>query len=229
MQFFLDTASVEEIRHYKELGLVDGVTINPNILARELEGKGKDPIDHYKEVASIVSGPVSAEVTYTEPEKMVRQARKLAKLADNIIIKIPASPAGLAAACQLKKDGIKMNITLNFHASQAIPFFQLGVDYLSIFVAHVEDFGLNNKKLVYEARQIITQMKSSTKLIAASMRNPDYLVEAIMAGPDVVTVPPICWEKVFKNPIFSYVENDFLTSWKTRLPEKIRKAYESID
>ena len=103
----------------------------------------------------------------------------------------------------------------------------MGVDYVSAFVGRVEDFGLNNKKLVWDTKQAIIKMNSPAKVIAASMRNPDYLIDAILAGSDVVTVPPSCWEKVYKNPLFDLGEREFLESWK-QLPDDVRKSYESI-
>jgi len=223
MEFFLDTASIADIERYQELGLVDGVTTNPALLAIE----GGDPISQINKILSIVSNPVSVEVTYTEPEKMVKHAHKLAGLADNVVIKIPASVAGLKAAQQLKRDGIKMNVTLIFHASQAVPFIQLGVDYVSSFIGRVEDFGLDNRKLVGDVSQAIVNMGSSTKQIAASIRNPDYLIGSICSGAEVLTVPPSCWEKAYHNPLFMLGESEFLQSWK-KLPEEARKKYESL-
>ena len=223
MQFFLDTASIADIERYQKLGLVDGVTTNPALLSAE----GGDPIEQIKKIVSIVSGPVSAEVTYTEPQKMIEHARKLASLAENIIIKVPASVAGLAVANQLKKDGIGMNVTLIFHSSQAVPFIHLGVDYVSSFVGRVEDFGLDNRKLVSDITQAIDMMDSPTKQIAASIRNPDYLIGAICSGAEVLTVPPSCWEKTYHNPLFMLGESEFLQSWK-QLPEAARKTYESL-
>lgn len=223
MEFFLDTASIADIKRYQQLGLVDGVTTNPALLAKE----GGDPIEQVKKILSIVRGAVSAEVTYTEPDKMIEHARKLAKLAGNVVIKVPASVSGLLVARQLHKDGIKLNITLIFHPTQALPFIKMGVDYVSAFVGRVEDFGLNNKKLVWDTKKAITQMNSPTKVIAASMRNPDYLIDAILAGADVVTVPPSCWEKVYHNPLFILGETEFLQSWR-KLPEEARKTYESL-
>ena len=221
MQFFIDTASLDEIKYYKELGLVDGVTTNPALLSKE----GGDPLDQIKRIAEIVSGPISAEVTYTDPAMMIKHAQKLSRVAKNIIIKVPASIPGLVCAQQLKKLGVKMNVTLIFHPSQAIPFIQLGVDYVSLFVGRVEDFGLNNKEAIWQLKELIMKMESKTKMIAASIRNPDYLLEAVRAGSDVLTVPPSCWKMVFNNPIFQIGEKEFLDSWKS-LPESARKRYE---
>ena len=224
MEFFLDTASIEEIKFYQPLGLVDGVTTNPALLSKE----GGDPISQIKKIAEIVKGPLSVEVTYTEPSKMVKHALKLSKLAGNIVVKVPASLAGLVAAQELKKEGIKMNITLVFHPSQAIPFIKLAVDYVSLFVGRVEEFGLSNKEAIWHLKQSIDEMQSPTKLIAASIRNPDYLIEAVKAGSHALTVPPACWQMVYKNPIFQLGEKEFLDSWK-KLPAAARKEYESLD
>lgn len=224
MEFFLDTASIEEIKFYKPLGLVDGVTTNPALLSKE----GGDPISQIKKIAETVKGPISVEVTYTEPSKMVKHARKLNKLAPNVVIKVPASIAGLVAAQELKREGIKINATLVFHPSQAIPFIKLEADYVSLFVGRVEEFGLSNKEAIWQLRQSIDEMQSPTKFIAASIRNPDYLIEAVMAGADVLTVPPACWQMVYKNPIFLLGEKEFLNSWQ-KLPATARKEYESLD
>lgn len=224
MEFFLDTASIEDIKFYKPLGLVDGVTTNPALLSKE----GGDPIAQIKKIAEIVKGPISVEVTYTEPREMVKHAIKLNKLAPNVVIKVPASIAGLTAAQELKKAGIRMNITLIFHPSQAVPFIQLEVDYVSLFVGRVEEFGLNNKEAIWQLRQSIDEMESPTKLLSASIRNPEYLLEAVIASSDVLTVPPSCWQMVYKNPIFQLGERDFLKSWRT-LPATARKEYESLD
>jgi transaldolase len=223
MQFFIDTASIEDIKYYKSLGLADGVTTNPALLAKE----GFDPLEQIKKIADLVPGPISAEVTYTEPEKMIKHAQKLSKIAKNIIIKVPASVPGLICANELKKMGIKMNVTLIFHPSQAIPFIKLGVDYVSLFVGRVEDFGLSNKKAIWEIMESISKMGSNTKLISASIRNADYLIEAIRAGSDVLTIPPTCWKAVYNNPLFALGEKEFMESWKS-LPESARKNYEEI-
>lgn len=224
MEFFLDTASIEEIKRYQGLGLVDGVTTNPALLAKE----GKNPLAQLREIASLVSGRVSAEVVETDPERIVKHAQKLARVADNIVVKIPASMAGLAAAQELQAEGIKLLVTLNFHATQTVPFLKLGVEYVAVFVGRTEDFAIDNMQLTWDTRQAIDNMGSPTKLMAASMRNPDYLIDAIRANADVITVPPMCWEKVYANPIFELSEREFLESWR-QLPEGLRKSYESFD
>jgi transaldolase len=224
MEFFIDTASITEIKKYKALGLVDGVTTNPALLAKE----GRSPIEQIKEITALVDGPVSVEVTYTEPDKMVAQAKKLCKLADNIIIKVPCSFAGLDTALRLKAEGIKMNATLVFHPSQAVPFIKLGVEFASLFIGRVEDFGLSNVEAIYAMSASIEEMDSPTKLLSASIRNPEYLMEAIVGGSDAITVPPVCWEKVYSNPLFALGEKEFLESWRG-LDPAMRTEYESLD
>ena len=223
IKYFLDTASKKEIEYWKQYGLVNGITTNPALLAKE----GVDPIERIKEITSIVDGPISVEVTYQDPNKMVKHAEKLSKIHPNIVVKIPASLEGLAAAYRLKKRNIKMNVTLIFHPTQAIPFIKLGVDYVSLFIGRVEDFGLSNYKAIKQIKRIIDVEKSPTKLISASIRNPSYLFAAIDAESDVITIPPSCWEKVFNNPLFKLGEQEFLDSWKS-LPEDLRKNYEKL-
>ncbi|MFH1957612.1 MAG: transaldolase family protein [bacterium] len=224
MEYFLDTASIEDIKEYNPLGLVDGITTNPALLAKE----GNEPVEQIKKIASLVSGPISVEVTHPDPAGMVKQAMKLNKLADNIVIKVPASVQGLLAAQDMKAAGLKMNVTLIFHPSQAIPFIKLGVDYVSLFIGRVEDFGLSNIEAISQMKQAIVKMESPTKLLSASIRDPNYLIDAIIAGSDAITVPPSCWEKVYNNPLFQLGEKEFLDSWK-QLSVSVRELYESID
>ena len=223
MQFFLDTASLADIQRFQSLGLVDGVTTNPALLAKE----GQDPLVQLREITSIVSGPVSAEVVETDPERIVRHAAKLAQVADNIVVKIPASMAGLAAAPSLVAQGIKLIVTLNFHATQAVPFIKLGVDYVAVFIGRSEDFGIDNKQVCWDTRAAIDNLASPTQLMAASIRNPDYLIDAIHASSDVITVGPACWDKVYNNPLFELAEREFLESWR-QLPAALRAEYEQI-
>jgi transaldolase len=224
MEFFIDTASIPEIEGYRALGLADGVTTNPALLAAE----GEDPLLQVRKIAELVEGPVSVEVTCTDPVSMVEQALRLADLAPNLVIKLPASPAGLAAARELRPRGVRLNITLIFHPAQAVPFVKLGADYVSLFVGRVEDFGLSNKQAIAQLQRMIEAMGSPSKLLAASIRNPDYLAEAIAAGAPVLTVPPACWEKVFANPMFQMAEAEFLERWR-RLPAELRAPYEATD
>ena len=224
MELFLDTASMEEIKRYLDLGLVDGVTTNPALPAAE----GGDNLERLHEITSIVPGPVSAEVVETVPERIVGHARKLAKLAENIVVKIAASIAGLAAAHEMKANGTPPIITLNSHATHAVPFIKLGVHDVAVFVGRTEEFAIDNKELTWDSRRAIDGMGSPTKPMTASIRNPDYLIDAIRANAHLITAPPACREKVFGNRTFELTEREFLESCR-RLPEDKRKACESFD
>lgn len=224
VEFFLDTASIEEINYYKKFGLVDGVTTNPALLAKE----GYDPMERVAEIADTITGPVSVEVTYQNHNQMVKHAMKLNEISKNILIKLPASLEGLKSAIQLQEMGIKMNITLIFHPTQAIPFLKLDVDYTSLFIGRVEDFGLSNYEAVNQLKKMIYSMGSKTKLLSASIRNPCYLLGAINSGSDAITVPPSTWDKVFSNPLFHLGEKEFLETWSS-LPFELRRKYETLE
>ena len=220
MDFFLDTASIESIKSFQDFGLVDGVTTNPALLAQE----GQEPLRQLNEIAAMVAGPVSAQVVETDPERMIKHAQKLARVADNIVVKIPASTAGLLAAQALRAEGIKLLVTLNVHAVQTIPFIRMGVDYVAVFVGRLDAAKLDSTSLTWDTRRVIDQLNSPTKLMAASLRTPDHLTNAVAAGIHVATVSPVFWNQVFANPIFTSVEREFLQSWQ-QLPQELRRGY----
>lgn len=225
MEFFLDTASITEIKKWKKLDVVNGVTTNPTLLSKE----ENDPLEQLKEITKLVEGPVSAQVTSTVLEKMISQGKALYKIADNIIVKVPSTVTGLQAAKELTSSGVNCNITLNFNAIQIIPFCQIPVSYVSLVIGRVGDFGIimDNKTRISQARKIIDKLKSPTKLLVASIRNPEQFADAIIEGADVVTIPPSTWENVYKNPLTISGQEDFLRAWN-QLPEQIRKNYENI-
>lgn len=223
MQFFLDTASLAAIEKWSAFGLVDGATTNPALLAKE----GGDPLDQLKQVAEIVNGPVSAQVTRTDAAGMVSQGAALAETAPNIIVKVPSTEAGLAAARALTAKGIDCNITLTFQPAQAIAFARIPVAYVSLIVGRVEDFGLASLDEIGAARSVIDELESPTKLLVASLRNPTQLTAAVIAGSDVLTVPPSTWEGVFQNPLTTQGERDFHAAWES-LPTAARAAYEAL-
>ena len=223
MQFFLDTASIPAIETWKAYGLVDGLTTNPALLAKE----GGDPLEQLKQVAEIVNGPVSAQVTRTDPAGMIAQGSALAEVAPNIVVKVPSTEAGLEAARELTGRGVDCNITLTFQPAQAIPFARIPVAYVSLIVGRVEDFGLNSLDEIGATRGVLDELESPTKLLVASLRNPTQLAAAVMAGPDVLTVPPSTWEGAFQNPLTLQGEKDFHAAW-TRLPEAARGPYEAL-
>lgn len=223
MKFFLDTASLDQIRYWSANGLVDGVTTNPALLARE----GVDALSQLRAVAKLVSGPVSAQVTVSDAEGMVRQGGRLAGIADNIVVKLPATVSGLEAAQLLRKRGVRINVTLGFDASQSIAFSRVPVEYFSLVIGRVEDFGSNSLDQIAETRALIDQMESSTELLVASIRNPIHLRAAIVGGADIVTVPPGTWTNLFANPNTLQGLCDFSVAWSA-LAEGLRGDYESL-
>ena len=184
MKFFLDTASIKDIRHWQSLGLVDGITTNPVLLAKT----GVDPYIRLKEILAISDFPVSAQLTATDKDGMLHQAERFAELGSNIVLKVPACPMGFHVASELKKNGIKANITLVFHSTQALPFIRLDVDYLSLFVAVAEDAGVQQDDSMTTLRKAIKDMDSQTQVILCSIRGPGHLWRAVKANPDVITV-----------------------------------------
>ena len=223
LQFFLDTASLDEIRRWQAYGLVQGVTTNPALLAKE----GGNPLDQLVRVADAVDGPVSAQVTSTVAEEMIPQGRALAGLAANIVVKVPATLEGFHAAEALTNAGIRCNITLAFEAAQGIPFARLGVSYLSLILGRVEDFGEQHAAAVAQCRTMLDALGSPTRLLVASLRNPHHLQAALSGGADVVTVPPATWANAHANPFTIQGERDFMASWQTLDAEK-RASYERL-
>ena len=223
MKFFLDTASIEQFKKWKKINVVDGVTTNPSLLSKE----GLDPINQLKEICKFVKGPVSAQVTETKAERMIKQGNQLKKISNNIIIKLPSTLEGLAAAKVLTKQKIKTNITLGFHPSQIIPFAKMNVTYFSLIVGRTEDWGFSNIVSISETKKIINNLNSKTKLLVASIRNSVHLKEAVINGADVITVPPKTWSEIYKNKYTLMGESDFHKSWSS-LSKELRRKYEII-
>jgi transaldolase len=193
-----------------------------------LSKEGNDPLEQLRQITEIVCGPVSAQVTQTEPEDMVRQGLALSKVAENVIIKVPATKNGLLAARGLTDKGVNCNITLTFHPCQSLPFLKIPVAYVSLIVGRIEDFGLDTTGRVEEMRVLIDRMGVDTKLLVASLRDPGQLLEAVGMGADVVTVPPATWDTVYSNPITAAGAADFMNMWHS-LPNTVREAYENSD
>ncbi len=221
MKFFLDTCSINEIKKWSNFNLVDGVTTNPSLLSKEK----KETTQQLKEICSIVKGPVSAQVTKTTNEEMIKQALKFIKISKNIIIKLPANEEGFLAAKFLKKKKIKLNITVGFNASQIIPFGKINVDYFSLILGKTEDWGFSNEETIKTTKKILINIKSKTKLLLASIRNEDHLTKSIINGADVLTVPPTTWEKVLNNKYSNLALEAMHSDWKS-ISEKDKKKYE---
>jgi transaldolase len=209
MKFFIDTANVEEIKKANELGLLDGVTTNPSLVYKE----GREFRDLIKEICDIVNGPVSAEVVSTDAEGMINEARDLAKIADNIVVKIPLIKEGLRAVKVLSGEGIKTNVTLCFSAVQALMAAKAGADYISPFVGRLDDIGKNGMELVEQIVTIYEAYGYETEIIVASIRNPIHVLEAALMGADISTIPFKVMEQLIKHPLTDIGLDKFLADW----------------
>lgn len=197
MKIFADTANVEDIKKVNELGIIDGVTTNPTLVARE----GKDWESVEKQICAIVDGPVSAEVTADQAPEMIDQARALSKWADNIVVKIPMTAEGLKAVKVLSKEGIKTNVTLVFSAMQGMLAAKAGATYVSPFLGRLDDIGASGIELVEKLRQIFDNYGYQTEIIAASIRNYRHVEQVALAGCDIATVPAKILVKLWKHPL----------------------------
>lgn len=197
MKIFADTANVEDIKQINELGIIDGVTTNPTLVARE----GKDWESVEKQICEIVDGPVSAEVTASEAPAMVEQARVLSKWADNIVVKIPMTAEGLKAVKVLSQEGIKTNVTLVFSAIQGLLAAKAGATYVSPFLGRLDDIGADGVELVQKLRQIFDNYGYRTEIIAASIRNYQHVEQVALAGCDIATIPAKILVKLWKHPL----------------------------
>tara|TARA_B100000900_G_C20571036_1_gene713249 strand:- start:1208 stop:1885 length:678 start_codon:yes stop_codon:yes gene_type:complete len=220
-EFFLDTASEKEIKKWNSLNLVNGVTTNPILLANEKQ----DPIKILKNISKIVKGPISAQVTEKDNEKMINQGLYLSKIHKNIIVKIPCNFEGLKAAKVLKKKKIKINITLGFNPAQIVAFANLNIDFFSLIIGKTEDWGFSNINSISACKKIIKSMKSETKLLVASIRNEEHLEKAITDGADIVTVPPSTWETIYKNKYSEIGLKNFFETW-LKVKNEYIKNYE---
>ena len=199
MKFFIDTANVEDIRNANELGVVCGVTTNPSLIAKE----GRDFKEVIKEIASIVDGPISGEVkaTTTDWKDMVEEAREIAKIHSNMVVKIPMTEDGLKAVNVLKKEGIKTNVTLIFSPTQALLAARAGATYVSPFLGRLDDISHNGLLLIEEIVEIFANNDIDTQIIAASVRNPIHVIECAKLGCDIATVPYSVINQMIKHPL----------------------------
>jgi len=210
MKFFLDTANIEEIKRVASLGLVDGVTTNPTIIARE----GRDFEEVIKEICSIVDGPVSAEVIELTTEEMVKEARVLAGWAPNVVVKIPMTEAGLEAVNILSKEGIKTNVTLIFTVAQGLMAAKAGATYVSPFVGRLDDIGTDGLQLIRSLKVVLSNYNFKTEIITASVRSLEHVEEAAVVGADIVTIPGNLFPKLWGHPLTDKGIEQFLEDWK---------------
>ncbi|MEP3435554.1 MAG: fructose-6-phosphate aldolase [Hoeflea sp.] len=210
MKFFVDTADVSEIRELNELGLIDGVTTNPSLIMKS----GRDIREVTKEICGIVDGPVSAEVTATEYDAMMKEAAVLAKIADNICIKLPLTLDGLKACRALTSDGHMTNVTLCFSANQALLAAKAGASFISPFIGRLDDMGMDGMDLIREIRQIYDNYGFDTEILAASIRTVNHVKEAALIGADVATIPASTIKALVKHPLTDKGLEAFLADWK---------------
>ncbi len=213
MEFFVDTAIVEEIKKLNDMGLVDGVTTNPSLVKKA----GRNYKDIIKEISSFVSGPISVEVISTDASGMVNEAEEFVKWGKNIVIKIPMIPEGMKAVKILNKKGIKTNVTLVFSAVQALIAAKAGAAYVSPFIGRLDDVGHSGMEILSQIRQIYDIYGFKTKILAASLRHPAHVLEAALIGADVATIPPGTMLKLFGHPLTENGLKKFLEdakAWK---------------
>ena len=211
MKFFIDTANISEIKEANAMGVICGVTTNPSIIAKE----NRIFEDVIKEIVTIVDGPVSAEVISLEHEKMVEEARELAKIHKNIVIKIPMTDEGLKAVKILTAEGIKTNVTLIFSAAQALLAARAGATYVSPFVGRIDDIGAVGMELIEDIAEIFSVHGIETEIIAASIRNPIHVTDAAKAGADIATVPYKVIVQMTKHPLTDSGIEKFLKDWES--------------
>ena len=210
MKIFLDTANVKQIQEAASLGILDGVTTNPTLIARE-KGAFEETL---KEICSIVDGPVNAEVVSETADEMVPEAKKLTSLAKNIVIKIPMTKEGIKTVKILSVEGIKTNVTLCFTALQALVAAKAGSTYASLFVGRLDDRTHRGMEIVQDICTIYTNYGFDTQLVVASIRHPLHVLEAAVLGADVATVPYPIFEKIFQHPLTDLGIQTFLDDWK---------------
>ncbi|WP_425538576.1 fructose-6-phosphate aldolase [Microaceticoccus formicicus] len=210
MKFFIDTANIDEIKEVASWGILDGVTTNPSLIAKE----GRVFEEVIKEISSIVDGPISAEVISVEAEGMLEEARELAKIHENIVIKLPMTKEGLKACSVLTSEGIKTNVTLIFSTNQALLAAKAGATYVSPFLGRVDDIGTDGMELVAQIAEIFYNYGIETEIIAASVRHPLHVTQIAETGADIATIPYKVFEQMLKHPLTDIGIERFLKDWE---------------
>lgn len=210
MKFFLDTANVQEIREAHDLGVLDGVTTNPSLVAKE----GRDYHEVIAEICKIVKGPVSAEVVATDRDGMVKEGRVFAKIAENVVVKCPIIPEGVKATKILSGEGVKVNATLCFSATQALIAAKAGASFVSPFIGRVDDASSHGMQIIHDIRAIYDNYDFKTEILAASLRHPMHVLESALAGADAATMPHKVLLQCFKHPLTDVGLKKFLEDWE---------------
>ena len=216
MKIFLDTANLESIKKYNDIGIVDGITTNPTLIFKEKI----PPHDLMKKIVEMVNGPVSLEVVSTETESMLVEADNLIKFGENVVVKIPMTAQGLHAVKILNERNVSTNVTLVFSANQALLAAKAGASYVSPFIGRIDDSGHDGMNLIREIKQIFVNYGFHTKILVASIRHPIHVVEAAKIGSDVVTLPPDILGKMISHPLTDKGLDLFLSDW-----EKVKKSF----
>ena len=210
MKIFLDSADIDEIKAYTSTGLVDGVTTNPSLIAKS----GRNILDTISEICDLIDGPVSAEVTATDFDTMLKEGKKLAALAKNVTVKVPLTEDGLRTCRALSDAGIQVNVTLCFTAGQALLAAKSGATFISPFVGRLDDLGQDGMGLIEEICTIYNNFGYDTEVLVASVRSSQHVVDAAMMGADVVTLPPRILGALYKHPLTDKGLDAFLVDWK---------------
>lgn len=210
MKFFADTAVVEEIAELNDMGIIDGVTTNPSLILKS----GRDILEVTKEICDIVDGPVSAEVVATDADEMIKEGRKLAKIADNIAVKVPLTWDGLKACKVLSGEGNMVNVTLCFSANQALIAAKAGATFISPFIGRLDDMNLDGLDLIEDIRLIYDNYDFGTEILAASVRSVNHVSECAKIGADVMTAPPSVIKKLAGHPLTDKGLAAFLADWE---------------
>ena len=210
MKIFLDTANLESIKMYNDMGLLDGITTNPSLLSKE----GGDPHKTMEEIVSIIKGDVSLEVVATEYDGMMEEGRRLRKYGENVVVKCPMTADGLKACKALTAEGIPVNVTLVFSPNQALLAAKAGAKYVSPFIGRLDDVGKDGMLLIKEIKQIFSNYNFGTQILVASIRHPMHIVDAAKIGADVVTLPPDILGKMLKHQLTDIGLKNFLADWE---------------
>jgi len=209
MKFFIDTANLNEIKEVSDMGLIDGVTTNPSLVAKE--GSKIDFKEHIAKICEIVTGDVSAEVTSLDTKGMLKEGRELAKIASNVVIKCPLTVEGLKATRTLREEGIKVNVTLCFSPAQALLAAKAGASYISPFIGRLDDIAQDGMQLIRDIVQIYDNYDFATEVLAASIRHPMHIVDCALAGADVATIPYKILTQLVKHPLTDKGLDSFLS------------------
>ena len=210
MEFFIDTANLDDIKRFRRLGVLDGVTTNPSLVAKEQA----DFRTRIKDICDVVQGPVSAEVVSTEADKMFEEAKSLAVISEHVVVKLPTIPEGVKALARCVEDGISTNMTLVFQPLQALIVAKIGATYVSPFLGRLDDIGHDSMDTLQIIREIYDNYGFTTKILAASLRHPLHVMQAARIGADVATIPAATFDKLLDHPLTDIGLEKFLADWE---------------